>query len=264
MKLSGDFMYIDSHCHVLKSEYEDPELIINNAFKSKIDKLIINGYDLDSSIEAVKLAKKYENVYAAIGIGPENIEIYSEDNYKVLKGLLSEKKVVAIGEIGLDYYWTKENKEKQLDVFRKMLDLARTNELPVIVHSRESIEDTYNLLKEYRVKGIMHCYSGSYEMAIKFINLGFLIGVGGIVTFKNAKKIKDIVMRIDLKNISLETDSPYLSPEPHRGKINTPANLCFIAEKIANLKDADIKDVADVTSDNIYKMFTKMVKNHKN
>lgn len=240
-------MLIDTHCHILSSEYNDVDDTIKKSFYSNVDKLIINGYDLKSSKEAVDLAKKYSNVYAAIGIGPENIDGITYEDILEIKKLLGQEKVVAIGEIGLDYYWTKENKEKQIYIFREMLKISKEYNLPVIIHSRDAIQDTYNLLKEYGVIGVMHCYSGSFEMAKEFIKIGFLIGVGGVLTFKNAKEIKEIVKKIDIENIVLETDSPYLSPEPYRGKKNVPSNIKFVADKIAEIKGISIDDVIAIT-----------------
>ena len=251
----GDVMLIDSHCHVLSSEYENVDDVLSLVFKSETKKIIISGFDVKSSMEAIKIASKNENVYASIGIGPENIDDYSDDNFKVISDLAKCDKVVAIGEIGLDYYWTTDNKDKQKLIFSKMLQLAKDNKLPVVIHSRDSIYDTYELLKKYKVNGIMHCYSGSYEMARKFIDLGFLIGVGGIVTFKNSKKIKEIVEKLDLCNISLETDSPYLSPEPNRGKRNDSRNVKIVAQKIADFKNITIEEVAKITYENAMKIF---------
>lgn len=248
-------MLIDSHCHVLSNEYDNINKIIENAKEKGVQKIIINGYDIRTSIDAVEIAKKYDGVYAAIGIGPESVNDFNENDIKVLENLFFHPKVVAIGEIGLDYYWTKENEEKQIKVFKMMLEIAKKNNLPVIVHSRSSIEQTYNLLKDYGVKGIMHCYSGSLEMAKKFIDLEFLIGVGGIITFKNAKKINDVVKNIDLKYIALETDSPYLTPEPYRGKKNEPSYVPLIASKIAEIKGISYKEVSDTTSDAVMLKF---------
>ena len=247
-------MLIDSHCHLLSNEYEDLDKVINRNLK-KVDKLIINGYDLKTSIEAVNLANKYKNVYAAVGIGPEEVKNTSENDISEIEKLLNDNKVVAVGEIGLDYYWTKENKEQQIFVLRRMLDIAKKYNKPVIVHSRDSINDVYVLLKEYKVKGIMHCYSGSKEMAKKFIKLGFLIGIGGVITFKNAKTIKEVVREIDISNISLETDSPYLSPEPNRGKINEPMNLIYIVDKISEIKNIKQIDVIEITGKSVSSMF---------
>lgn len=248
-------MLIDSHCHILSDEYEDVQKVIKESAMSGVEKIIINGYDLQTSIEAVEIAETNENVYAAIGIGPENIDGFGEDTFRELKKLLHSKKVVAIGEIGLDYYWTKENVRKQKEVLKKMLELAKNNKLPVIVHSRDALEDTYNVLKEYGVNGIMHCFSGSKEMAKKFIKLGFLIGVGGIVTFKNARKLKEVVESINLSDISIETDSPYLTPEPYRGKKNSPCNIPIIAKKIAEIKGVTLEIVADITSKAVMSKF---------
>lgn len=248
-------MLIDSHCHILSSEYEKPEDVIEDSKTSGVDKMIINGYDLESSAEAVLLSNEYNYVYASIGIGPENIDDVSNKDFIKLEELIKKGKVVAIGEIGLDYYWTKDNKEKQIYVFENMLALAKKYNLPVIVHCRQAIKDTYELLKKYKVTGILHCFSGSAESAKEFIKLGFLIGIGGVVTFKNAKEIKDVVTKIDLSNISLETDSPYLSPEPLRGKVNVPKNVIYVARKIAELKNVSLEEVLEVTSSNVTNKF---------
>lgn len=241
-------MLIDTHCHLLSSEYDDVDKEIKEALKGGVDKIIINGFDVASSNEAVALSKRYPEVYAAVGIGPENVNGITEDDIKKIKELASNEKVVAIGEIGLDYYWTKENKEKQNSVFKNMLKIAKEMNLPVIVHSRQAIQDTYDLLTEYNVTGVLHCYSGSVEMAKEFIKKGFLIGVGGVVTFKNAKTLKNVVKEISLDDISLETDSPYLSPEPFRGKTNNPSKLRYIIKEIALLKGVSEKEVTNRTS----------------
>lgn len=248
-------MLIDSHCHILSNEYEKPKDVIEDSKTSGVDKMIINGYDLESSAEAVLLSNEYNYVYASIGIGPENIDDVSDKDFIKLEELINKGKVVAIGEIGLDYYWTKDNKEKQIYVFENMLALAKKYNLLVIVHCRQAIKDTYELLKKYKVTGILHCFSGSAESAKEFIKLGFLIGIGGVVTFKNAKEIKDVVTKIDLSNISLETDSPYLSPEPLRGKVNVPKNVIYVARKIAELKSVSLEEVLEVTSSNVTSKF---------
>lgn len=248
-------MLIDTHCHLLSSCYDDVTTEINEAINAGVDKIIINGYDVQSSIEAVELAKKHDEVYAAVGIGPENIDNITESDINKILELSFNDKVVAIGEIGLDYYWTKENKETQINVFKSMLDIANKRNLPVIVHTRESIMDTYNLLTTYNVTGILHCYSGSLEMAREFIKKGFLIGIGGVVTFKNAKKLKEVVKEIPLENISLETDSPYLTPEPYRGKPNNPSYLTYIVSEIAKIKNISNEEVISVTSNNVMGKF---------
>lgn len=251
----GDIMLIDSHCHVLSSEYENPFSVIEDALKAGVDKIIINGYDVKSSIEAVSLANKYENVYASVGISPQNVDDLNDNAYDMINELIVNDKVIAVGEIGLDYYWTKENKDTQILVFKKMLEIAKKHDLPVIVHSRKAFLDTYNLLKEYNVNGILHCYSGSLEMAHKFINLGFLLGIGGVITFKNAKILQEVVKNIDVKYLSLETDSPYLSPEPYRGKKNTPKNVVLVAEKIAQIKGVSKSEVIRISGESVSSKF---------
>lgn len=248
-------MLIDSHCHVLSSEYENVDEVIANSLNNGVDKLIINGYDLKSSKEAVALASKYKNVYAAVGIGPENIDNVDDNVINEIGQLLDNEKTVAIGEIGLDYYWTTDNKAKQIEIFKKMVFLASSKKLPVIVHNRNATKDVYNILEENKVTGIIHCFSGSVEVAFQFIRLGFLIGIGGVVTFKNSQKIKDVVKTIPISSISLETDSPYLSPEPYRGKRNTPDKIIYVARKIAELKNVDLSLVLKETGDAVSRKF---------
>ena len=248
-------MLIDSHCHVLSSEYDNVDEIIKDSINSGVEKIIVNGYDLKTSKEAVELANKYDHVYAAVGIGPSNVTDVNDETYDIISKLAKEAKVVAIGEVGLDYYWTTENKEMQLKVFKTMLKIAKTNNLPVIVHCRKSFLDTYNLLKESDLTGIIHCYSGSVDMAKRFIKLGFLLGIGGVITFKNAKSLKDVVKAIDINNFSLETDSPYLAPEPYRGKPNTPKNVKLVATEIANIKQVNLDEVIRVTGCSVCSKF---------
>lgn len=249
------YLLIDSHCHILSSEFKNPKEIIENSKLCGVDKMIINGFDLESSREAITLANNYDYVYASIGIGPENIDNICENDFLEFEKLINKGKIVAIGEIGLDYYWTKENKQEQIEIFKKQLMIAESLHLPVIVHSRESILDTYNLLNEYNVTGILHCYSGSLEMANRFIKKGFLIGIGGVVTFKNAKKVKEVVKEIPITSISLETDSPYLTPEPYRGKPNNPLYLKYIIKEISDLKGISKDEVKNVTSQNVMSKF---------
>lgn len=248
-------MLIDSHCHVLSSEYDNVDEIIKDSINSGVEKIIVNGYDLKTSKEAVELANKYDHVYAAVGIGPSNVTDVNDETYDIISKLAKESKVLAIGEVGLDYYWTTENKEMQLKVFKTMLKIAKTNNLPVIVHCRKSFLDTYNLLKESDLTGIIHCYSGSVDMAKRFIKLGFLLGIGGVITFKNAKSLKDVVKAIDINNFSLETDSPYLAPEPYRGKPNTPKNVKLVATEIANIKQVNLDEVIRVTGRSVCSKF---------
>ena len=248
-------MLIDTHCHILSTEYDDINKIINETLNGEVDKIIINGYDLKSSKEAVFLAEKYDNVYAAVGISPQNIDGVTDFEIEQIEKLCSSKKIVAIGEVGLDYYWTTDTKQRQIEIFEYMLTIAKKHKLPVIIHSRKAILDTYNLVKKYGVIGIMHCFSGSIEMAKEFIKLGFLIGVGGVITFKNSKEIKDVVSGINLEDIALETDSPYLTPEPFRGRKNIPSYIIYVAEKIADLKGVTKEIVISKTSNAVTSKF---------
>ncbi len=248
-------MLIDSHCHLLNACYEDVDNEIKKAFDGGVDKLIINGYDVKTSMQAIELANKYKNVFAAVGIGPDGVNNANKEDIEKIKELSLNKKVIAIGEVGLDYYWTKDNKQKQIKVFKSMLSIAKEKKLPVIVHNREATKDVYDLLKENDSFGIIHCFSGSLESAKEFINIGFLIGIGGVITFKNAKKIKEVVENISLDDISLETDSPYLTPEPNRGKVNNPINLVYIVNEIAKIKNVSTQEVMDKTSASVMSKF---------
>ena len=233
---------IDTHCHLLSSEYDNLKEILNDIEKANI-KCIVNGCDMLSNIESLELSKKYDFVFSAIGFHPSEVDSIQDDYINFIEKNINN--IVAIGEIGLDYYWTKDNKDKQKDVFENQLMIAEKYNKPVIVHSRDAIMDTYNILKKYNVRGVIHSFSGSIEMAKNFINLGFKLGIGGVITFKNCN-LKDVIKELDISDIVLETDSPYLSPEPVRGKKNTPLNLKYIAEFISNLKDISYDKVCEI------------------
>lgn len=246
---------IDTHCHIEKEDYGRIEDIILECKNKNIEKIVVSGYDLESSEEAVYLSNKYEMIYATIGFLPEVLE---NDNYDInkLEKMLSNKKVIGIGEIGLDYHWYKDNKEEQKKLFIQQILLAQKHNLPIIIHCREAIQDCYNILKEYNVKkATMHCYSGSLEMAKRFIDLGIYISIGGVSTFKNSKVIKEVIKEIPLSYILLETDSPYLTPEPLRGKKNYPYYLDNIALNIAKIKEISLEEVINITKSNTNKLF---------
>ena len=243
-------MQIDTHCHLSYEDYDNLDEVVKN-----IDIAITSGTNDDTNKEVLDVVSKYNNIYGTLGIHPEDIDSISDNSFKFIEENLNNKKIVAIGEIGLDYYWVKDNKENQKELLRKQMEIAQNYNMPVVIHSREAIEDTYNILKDYKVKGTIHCFSSSYEMAEKFIKLGYKIGVGGVVTFKNSKKLQDIVERLDLKDILLETDSPYLSPEPLRGKKNVPYNTYYVAKKIAEIKKISVDEVLTVTGENAIKLF---------
>lgn len=242
---------IDTHCHLLSSEYDNLEKVLNDVENSNI-KCIVNGCDMLSNIESLELSKKYDFVFPAIGFHPSEVDSMPDDYINFIEKNIDN--IVAIGEIGLDYYWTKDNKEKQKEIFENQVKLAEKYNKPVIVHSRDAIMDTYNILKKYKVRGVIHSFSGSIEMAKNFINLGFKLGIGGVITFKNCN-LKDVIRELDITNIVLETDSPYLSPEPVRGKKNTPLNLKYIAEFISNLKDIPYDKVCNITSNTATSLF---------
>ena len=248
-------MFIDTHCHLSKEYYEDLDKIINNCKNNQVNTLIISGCDKKGIIEGLEIIEKYPNIYITIGFHPSETNITTEEDLLWLENLIkSNKKIIGIGEIGLDYYWVKDNKEKQKELFKKQLALATKLNLPVIIHSREATQDTYDILKEYHLNGIIHCYSGSLEMAKEYIKLGYKIGIGGVLTFKNSN-LKDVVKEISLKNITLETDSPYLAPEPYRGKQNSPEYIPVIAKKIAEIKEVSLEEVSQETISNATDLF---------
>ena len=248
---------IDTHCHLTSDNYVNLELLIREIEPNII---IINGVDKATNKEVINLANKYRNVYAAIGIHPEKANNYYLEDLQFIKENMNNPKVVAIGEVGLDYYWHKDNKDIQKELFRKQIEIALKYNKPLIIHSREAIEDTYNLLNEYNEKYnnlrfVLHCYGSSLEMAKRFLKMNVMFGIGGVLTFKNEKKLKEVVKEISLNNILLETDSPYLSPEPLRGKINSPKNIPLIAEKIAEIKNIDVEKVLEITTKNAISQF---------
>ena len=253
-------MFIDTHCHIFSEYYDDIDKVISECRDNNIDKIIVNGSNIKSNIEVMELANKYDIVYAAIGFHPTELDDFKEEYFRFLEENINNSKVVAIGEIGLDYHYDNADKEKQIMVFRRQLDIADKYNKPIIVHSRDSIQDTYNILKQYKVKGSIHCFSGSVEMAREFIKLGYKLGIGGIITYKNAKTIKEVVRDIDLSYILLETDSPYLTPSPYRGESNSPKYIPLIAEAVADIKDVSIVDISRVTTANaeaIFDFFSK-------
>lgn len=247
-------MIIDTHCHMYDSEYKHAEEIIQECKKNNI-KLILNGIDKKSNAEILELSNKYDNVYAAIGYDHSTVNEITEEDIKLLEKQILNNKVVAIGEIGLDYYWVKDNKEHQKELFNKMLDLAEKYNLPVIVHSRDAVQDVYDELKNRNLKGSIHCYSGSVEMAREFVKIGFYIGIDGPITYKNNKKQIELVKNIDINHLLVETDSPYLSPEGKRAEKNTPLNLIYIIEKIAEELDISSQEVIEITTNNALNLF---------
>lgn len=254
-------MIFETHAHYDDERFdEDRDILIEKLFQKNICNIINVGASIESTKTTIALAKKYENMYAAAGVHPSDIAGLNEETLAWLKEQTKDPKVIAVGEIGLDYYWDKEEEvqKAQRYWFAQQMGLARESQLPVIIHSRDAAEDTMRVMKEVHaeeIPGVIHCYSYSSEMAKEFIKMGYYIGVGGVVTFKNAKKLKETVMQIPLERILLETDSPYMAPEPHRGSRNDSGNLVYVAEKIAELKGITAKEVENATLANARKLF---------
>ena len=247
-------MFIDTHCHLSREDYDDIDKVIKEDKEAGVDKIVVSGCSRESIDEVMSFKDKYDMVYVTIGYHPEYADNVRENDLDFLENLLSEKKIVGIGEIGLDYHYTKDNKDKQIWLFEEQLKIAEEFNLSVVIHSRDATQDTINTLKKYNVKGIIHCFNGSLETANIYINMGFLLGIGGVVTFKNSK-LKDVVKEISIESIVLETDSPYLTPVPFRGKVNSSKYLSYIAQEIASLKGVDVSIVAEITSKTALSLF---------
>ncbi len=246
---------IDTHCHLNKEYYENVETVINNAVSDNVEYLIVSSCSPENWEENINLINKYKNVYLNISLHPEygneeiDYDLYLEQMKKIIK---SNSKIIAIGEIGLDYHYDNTNKDRQKDLFIKQIMLAKEYKLPIVIHTRDATKDTIDILKKFNIKGIIHCFSGSLETAREYINMGFYLGIGGVVTFKNSK-LKDVIKEIGLDSIVLETDSPYLSPI--RGSKNFPKNIKIIAEYIASLLNISVEEVSKKTTLNVKKIY---------
>lgn len=252
-------MFVDTHCH-LNSDvlYKIKEEVIKNAENANVKLLIVPGFDLETSKLAIKLAEEYENIYAAVGFHPTEIKNYSNEEYEWLEKAAVHPKVVAIGEIGFDFHWDTTTPLEQEISFKRQIEIAKKVNKPLIIHSRDAMQKTFNTLIEtnaFSLGGVMHSYSGSAEMAKEFVKRGFYLGIGGPVTFLNAKDPKIVVEQISLENIITETDSPYLSPHPLRGKMNVPSNIPIIAEKIAEIKNIDLETLQEQVLNNVKTLF---------
>lgn len=249
-------MYFNTHTHLNSEElYTNRNEYIQRALKSGVEYIVVAGYNLESSYRAVEIAHEYPFVYATVGISPNDCLNTSDNDLHEIEVLLQDPCVVALGEIGLDYYWDDVPRDKQKDVFLKQIDIAKKHDKPIVIHARDAYEDTYDILKETAHRGIMHCYSGSVQMAKRYIDIGFEISLAGPVTFKNAKVPKDVAVNIGIDHLMIETDCPYLTPHPFRGKLNEPANVVYIAQEIAKLKNMEIEDIARITTFNAKRMF---------
>ena len=247
-------LIIDTHAHYDDKKFDGirDELLLS-LHENGVKKIITCAVDGASAKDALALADKFDFIYAAVGIHPENLE--SKTPLDEIRKLASHKKCVAIGEIGLDYYYTSDNKEEQKKVFESQIILANELGLPVIVHDREAHSDTLEIIKKYRPKGVLHCFSGSAEMAAQIVKYGMYIGVGGVITFKNAKKMPDVIRAVPEDRLLLETDCPYLAPEPYRGALCHSGFIKLTAEKTAQILDTTLEDVLTFTAQNAEKLF---------
>ncbi|MCI8581386.1 MAG: TatD family hydrolase [Dorea sp.] len=251
-------MFFDTHAHYDDKQFDNDRDELLNSMREKGVGTIVNVSAAYESCErVVNMAQKYPFMYAAVGIHPDEVGSLDEERFARMKELFGNDKVVAVGEIGLDYYWDKESHELQKEWFIRQLDLARKLKFPVNIHSREAAQDTMEIMKEHGkgLSGVIHCYSYSKEMAEEYVKMGYYIGVGGVVTFKNGRRIKETVEAIPLTSIVLETDCPYLAPEPYRGKRNNSSYIKYAAEEIARLKGVSYEEVVNQTEENARKLY---------
>ena len=256
--------FFDSHSHYNDEKFnEDREQLIQETYNSGVTKFICAGYNIKSSLDALEISKKHEFIYSICGISPNDIPQSEQELWKYIDDISkiviqnNNKKLVAIGEIGLDYYWNKENKELQKQAFIKQIELANRLELPIVIHSRDAAVDTIEIIKQYPVhkKGIFHCCQSNQEMVRQALELGYYISFAGAITFKNAKNYIDVVKMVPMHRILIETDSPYLTPEPNRGKRNDSRNVKYVAQKIAEIKETTLEEVAKITYENATRIF---------
>ncbi len=245
-------MIFETHVHFDDKRFDDDrDEVIKESFTKGITKIVNIGADMKSSKNSVMLSNKYEYVYSTVGVHPHDVKNMTTEDLVQMKKWAKNEKVVAIGEIGLDYYYEYSDKETQRKWFIEQLKLAKELDMPVVIHSRDADNECYEIITKYRPRNaVIHCFSGSKELALKYVEMGYYIGVGGVVTFKNARKLVEVVKSIPLEKILLETDAPYLTPEPHRGERNSSIYLEYVAKKIANLKETSLENVENTTFDN--------------
>ena len=250
-----NFKICDSHCHLQDRRFRNEiRKIINNARDAGVEKIVVPGWDIRSSREATMISEKFDNVYASCGMHPHDAKFYNGAIEKEIIKLSGNKSVVSIGEIGLDYYRDLSPRKVQKEVFRKQLKIAEKNNLPVIIHTRDSIEDTIEIVSDFNCTGVFHAFDCNESLAMRVVEMGFFIGVGGVVTYPKSK-ISSSVKKIPLDSILVETDAPYLTPHPHRGKRNEPAYTTYVVQKIAEIKSKTFEEVAEKTYSNAKKLF---------
>ncbi|MGL4737514.1 MAG: TatD family hydrolase [Cellulosilyticaceae bacterium] len=250
-------MYFDSHAHYDDERFdEDREVLLEGLVSKGVVYVVNAGANMSSSRRGIELAQQYDYIYASVGVHPHDVEDMTIQDLNELRALSHKDKVVAIGEIGLDYYYDLSPRELQKNWFEKQLELAKEVKLPVIIHSRDACQETFDLLKAHGItEGVIHCFSGSKELAKEYIKRGLYIGIGGAITFKNARKTVEVVESIPLEMILIETDAPYLTPVPHRGRRNDSSYLEHVVEKIAEIKGVTPQEVAQITAENAKKLF---------
>ena len=260
MDKKEDLYIIDTHAHYDDEAFDEDRDELLRSFEDAGIKRVVNiGASMKSSKDSIALSKEYPFVYAVVGIHPSSAKEINEENILILEKMLSEEKVVAIGEIGLDYYYDEPEEFLQKKCFRAQLELAKKHDFPVVIHSRDAAKDTLDILKEFKgVRGVIHCYSYSKEMAREFIKLGYVLGIGGVITFKNAKKLEETLNEISFEAFVLETDCPYLSPVPNRGKRNSSLNLTYIIDRVAQIKGVSREFIIEKSLENAQRLYPKM------
>ena len=253
-------MIFDTHCHLNDEQlYTRIDEVIKSANEAGVNRFCVVGWNKDSSLLAIKIAEQYDNVYAIIGYHPTDVYDVSEEDFNLIMNLLDHPKVVALGEIGLDYYWIKEaeKREIQKQYFIRQIEEANKHKKPISIHNRDAIEDCLKILQEHHVDcgGVMHCYSGSVESMKEFLKAGMYISLGGPVTFKNAKQPKEVAKEVPLDRLLVETDSPYLTPHPFRGQVNEPKYIGLTLIEISFIKDIDKDALAEITTENAKRLF---------
>ena len=256
----------DSHAHYDEPRFdEDRDELLKGMSDAGVDLIMNVGSDIATTKKTIELTKKYSFVYGSAGIHPEECGETTEEDIEWLEQACSNDKIMAVGEIGLDYHWDEPSRDIQIKWFKRQLELAAKVDLPVIIHSRDAAEDTMDILKEYggclwngnqdKRPGVLHCFSNSAQMASQYVKMGYYIGIGGVVTFKNAKKLKEVADKVSIQDIVIETDCPYMSPEPHRGRRNDSSMLKYVADKIAEIKGMTAEEVIGITRKNALKLY---------
>lgn len=252
-------MLIDSHAHLDMRHFDsDRDQVVERALSANVAHIITVGIDMLSSLNAIKLTQAYSCVFASVGIHPHNADEANKNELEQISLIAKQKKIVAIGETGLDFYRNRSSREKQIKVFEQQLDIAISLDLPVVIHDRQAHTETLKILSSFkrnRLTGMIHCFSGDYNLAETFMNMGYYISIPGIVTFSNARQIQDVVRRVPLNRLLIETDAPFLAPAPYRGKRNEPSYIYYTAQKVANLRGISFEEVLHHTSKNSCQLF---------